>query len=78
MNEIVILIIGYAIGALSVSLAYAIHSSRKFGEYEDELQRLRATRYLLKDEIIRMEKNYKPTKPVPRKFRKRPKPVGKA
>ena len=36
MNEIVILIIGYAIGAISVSLAYAIRESRKFGEYEDE------------------------------------------
>jgi len=76
MNEIVILIIGYAIGALSVSIAYVFQSSKKSGEYEDEIQRLRATRQLLKEEIFKMEKNYKPTKPTPRKFRKKPKRGG--
>ena len=44
---------------------------------EDEIQRLRATRQILKEEIFRMEKNYKPRKPQPRKRRaKKPKSGG--
>ena len=54
--------------------------SRFFGhvfEMEDEIQRLRATRQILKEEIFRLEKNYKPTKPTPRKYRsKKPKSGG--
>ena len=36
----------------------------------DEIDRLRTTRQLLKEEIFRIEKNYKPRKPQPRKRRK--------
>ena len=78
MNELLTLFIGYAIGLLSMSVVHIMFTSKKYGEYEDEIQRLRTTRYLLKEEIFRLEKNYKPTKPTPRKFRKKPKPMGKA
>ena len=69
MNELLILFIGYGIGALSVTIAYVVQSSKKYGELEDEVQRLRSTRQILKEEIFRLEKNYKPTKPTPRKYR---------
>ena len=78
MNELLTLFIGYAIGLLSMSVVHIMFTSKKYGEYEDEIQRLRTTRYLLKEEIFRLEKNYKPTKPTQRKFRKKPKPMGKA
>ena len=71
MNELLILVIGYGIGALSVTIAYVVQSSRKQDEFEDEIHRLRVTRQILKEEIFRLEKNYKPTKPTPRKYRKR-------
>jgi cell division protein FtsB len=70
MNELLILVIGYGIGALSVTIAYVVQSSRKQDELEDEIHRLRVTRQMLKEEIFRLEKNYKPTKPTPRKYRK--------
>ena len=71
MNELLILVIGYGIGALSVTIAYVVRSSQKQDELEDEIHRLRVTRQILKEEIFRLEKNYKPTKPTPRKYRKR-------
>lgn len=78
MNDILIFIIGVLIGSSFGIMSYAFLTLRKYGEMEDEIQRLRATRQILKEEIFRLERNYKPTKPTPRKFRKRPKPVGKA
>tara|TARA_B100000287_G_C20447060_1_gene707948 strand:+ start:283 stop:519 length:237 start_codon:yes stop_codon:yes gene_type:complete len=77
MDNILIFIIGVLIGSSFGIMSYAFLTLRKFGEMEDEIQRLRATRQILKEEIFRLEKNYKPTKPTPRKFRKKPKPVGK-
>ena len=71
MNELLILFIGYGIGALSVTIAYVVRSSQKQDELEDEIRRLRVTRQMLKEEIFRLEKNYKPTKPTPRKYRKK-------
>ncbi len=78
MSNILILLIGVFVGTSFGIISYAFLTLRKYGEMEDEIQRLRATRQILKEEIFRLEKNYKPTKPTPRKFRKKPKPVGKA
>ena len=78
MSNILILLIGVFVGTSFGIMSYAFLTLRKYGEMEDEIQRLRATRQILKEEIFRLEKNYKPTKPTPRKFRKKPKPVGKA
>ena len=78
MNDILIFIIGVLIGSSFGIMSYAFLTLRKYGEMEDEIQRLRATRQILKEEIFRLERNYKPTKPTPRKFRKRPKPVAKS
>ena len=77
MNELLILFIGYGIGALSVTIAYVVRSSQKQDELEDEIRRLRVTRQMLKEEIFRLEKNYKPTKPTPRKYRINPDDRGK-
>ena len=78
MSDVLIFIIGLLLGSSFGIMSYAFLTLRKYGEMEDEIQRLRATRQILKEEIFRLEKNYKPTKPTPRKFRKKPKPVGKA
>ena len=78
MSNILILLIGIFVGTSFGIMSYAFLTLRKYGEMDDEIQRLRATRQILKEEIFRLEKNYKPTKPTPRKFRKKPKPVGKA
>ena len=77
MNDILIFIIGVLIGSSFGIMSYAFLTLRKYGEMEDEIQRLRATRQILKEEIFRMEKNYKPRKPQPRKRRaKKPKSGG--
>ena len=78
MNDILIFIIGVLIGSSFGIMSYAFLTLRKYGEMEDEIQRLRATRQILKEEIFRLEKNYKPTKPTPRKYRKKPKPIAKS
>ena len=78
MSDVLIFIIGLLLGSSFGIMSYAFLTLRKYGEMDDEIQRLRATRQILKEEIFRLEKNYKPTKPTPRKFRKKPKPVGKA
>jgi len=78
MSDSLIMFIGFAIGVTTSSIAYLIYAMKKFNDFEDEIQRLRTTRQILKEEIFRLEKNYKPTKPTPRKFRKKPKPMGKA
>ena len=77
MNNILILLIGVFLGTSFGILSYAFLSFRRYGEMEDEIQRLRATRLILKEEIFRLERNYKPTKPTPRKYRsKKPKSGG--
>jgi len=78
MSDSLIMFIGFAIGVTTSSIAYLIYAMKKFNVFEDEIQRLRTTRQILKEEIFRLEKNYKPSKPTPRKFRKKPKPMGKA
>ena len=77
MDNILILLIGVFLGTSFGILSYAFLTLRKYGEMEDEIQRLRATRQILKEEIFRLEKNYKPTKQTPRKYRsKKPKSGG--
>ena len=79
MDNILILLIGVFLGTSFGLLSYAFLTLRKYGEMEDEIQRLRATRQILKEEIFRLERNYKPTKPTPRKYRsKKPRSGGKA
>lgn len=60
------LVIGSCLGILTLALVSA-------GKTEDlyrDNERLRQTRQLLKEEIFRIEKNYKPRKPQPRKRRR--------
>ena len=78
MSNILILLIGVFVGPSFGIISYAFLTIRKYGEMEDEIQRLRATRQILKEEIFRLEKNYKHTKPTPRKYRKKPKPIAKS
>ena len=79
MDNILILLIGVFLGTSFGLLSYAFLTLRKYGEMEDEIQRLRATRIILKEEIFRFERNYKPTKTTPRKYRsKKPRSGGKA
>jgi len=58
-------IIGVILGGLSMGLWTLQSAEAK----NDEIDRLRTTRHLLKEEIFRLEKNYKPRKPQPRKKR---------
>jgi cytochrome oxidase assembly protein ShyY1 len=60
-------IIGVILGGLSMGL----WTLQRAEEKNDEIDRLRTTRHLLKEEIFRLEKNYKPRKPQPRKNRKK-------
>ena len=62
------LFIGSAVGILSMSIV----SITRNRDNEDEIQRLRTTRQLLKEEIFRLEKNYKPRKPQQRHRRRKP------
>ena len=78
MNNMLVLLIGVLLGSSFGLMSYAFLTLRKYGEMEDEIQRLRATRQILKEEIFRLERNYKPTKPTPRKFRKKPKSIVKS
>jgi len=66
MNNILILLIGVFLGTSFGILSYAFLSFRRYGEMEDEIQRLRATRQILKEEIFRLENR---AKPKPRKKR---------
>tara|TARA_E500000331_G_C16613972_1_gene437081 strand:+ start:53 stop:301 length:249 start_codon:yes stop_codon:yes gene_type:complete len=60
------LLIGSALGILGLALI----SAGKTEELHRDNERLRQTRQLLKEEIFRIEKNYKPRKPQPRRRRK--------
>ena len=56
-------IIGVILGGLSMGL----WTLQRAEEKNDEIDRLRTTRQLLKEEIFRLEKDYKPRKPLPRR-----------
>ena len=71
MSNYIILLIGVLIGSSLGILSFALISAGKFEDLRREIDDLRTTRYLLKEEIFRMEKNYKPSKPTPRKYRKK-------
>ena len=60
------LIIGGSLGILVLALL----SAGKTEELYRDNERLRQTRQLLKEEIFRIDKNYKPRKPQPRKRRR--------
>ena len=53
MSNILILLIGVFVGTSFGIISYAFLTLRKYGEMEDEIQRLRATRQILKEEIFR-------------------------
>ena len=57
MSNILILLIGVFVGTSFGIISYAFLTLRKYGEMEDEIQRLRATRQILKEQIFRLEKN---------------------
>ena len=60
------LLIGSCLGVLTLALV----SAGKTEELYRDNERLRQTRQLLKEEIFRIGKNYKPRKPQPRKRRR--------
>ena len=61
---------GLFIGSCLGVLTFALISAGKSEELMRDNERLRQTRQLLKEEIFRIEKNYKPRKPQPRKRRR--------
>ena len=69
MSNYIILLIGVLIGSSLGRLSFALISAGKFADLRREIEDLRVTRFLLKEENFRMEKNYKPSKPTPRKNR---------
>ena len=71
MSNYIILLIGVLIGSSLGILSFALISAGKLADLRREIEDLRVTRFLLKEEIFRMEKNYKPSKPTPRKYRKK-------
>ena len=67
------LVIGGCLGVLILALV----SAGKHDDLQRDNDRLRQTRQLLKEEIFRLGKQYKPRKPQPRKRRaKKPKSGG--
>ena len=63
-------ICGLFIGSSLGILGLALLSAGKTEDLYSDNERLRQTRQLLKEEIFRLEKNYKPRKPQPRKRRR--------
>ena len=61
---------GFFIGSCLGILTLALVSAGKTEDLMSDNERLRQTRQLLKEEIFRIEKNYKPRKPQPRKRRR--------
>jgi len=61
---------GLFIGSTLGILLLALVSAGKNEDLQRDNERLRQTRQLLKEEIFRIEKNYKPRKPQPRKRRR--------
>ena len=73
MNDWILFSIGILIGSIGGVMASALLSARKFGDMSAEIQDLRHTRKLLKDEIIRLGQRSKPKprKPRPKSKRKK-------
>ena len=67
MNEWILFTIGMLIGSISGVMIMAILSARKYSNMESEIQDLRTQRILLKEELIKKQ----PSKPKPRKYRKK-------
>ena len=61
---------GTIIGVILGGLAMGLFTLKAAEDKNDEIDRFRTTRKLLKEEIFRIEKNYKPRNPQPRKRRK--------
>ena len=67
------IIIGSCLGLLCLGLVSINRDTRlrdRIWEQEDRIKELETTRQLLKGEIFRISKNYKPRKPQPRKRRR--------
>ena len=62
-------LLGVFIGSIGGILIISLLTSSKTEDLHMEIQDLRTQRQLLKEEIFRLEKNYKPRKPQPRKKR---------
>ena len=66
MNDWILFSIGILIGSIGGVMTTALLSASKFGDLNAEIQDLRHTRKLLKDEILRLGQR---SKPKPRKSR---------
>tara|TARA_B100000745_G_scaffold288947_1_gene226743 strand:- start:855 stop:1076 length:222 start_codon:yes stop_codon:yes gene_type:complete len=73
MSNYIILLIGVLIGSSLGILSFALISAGKFADLWREIEDLRATRILLKEEIIKLDNMTKARKPTPRKYRKKQK-----
>ncbi len=66
MNDWILFSIGILVGGIGGVMTTALLSASKFGDMSAEIQDLRHTRKLLKEEIIRLGQR---SKPKPRKSR---------
>ena len=69
------LFLGSIVAILSLGLVSINRDTRlrdTIWENEDRIKELETTRQLLKEEIFRLSKNYKPRKPQPRHRRRKP------
>ena len=73
MNEWILFTIGILIGSIGGVMLTALLSAGKFGDMGAEIQDLRYTRKLLKEEILRLGKRSKPKPRKPRPKTKRKK-----
>ena len=67
------MVIGSCLGILTLGFVSINRDTRlrdRIWEKEDRIKELETTRELLKGEIFRISKNYKPRKPQPRKRRR--------
>jgi hypothetical protein len=73
MDNYIILLIGVLIGSSFGILTFALISAGKFDDLRREIEDLRVTRFLLKEEIFKLDKMTRARKPTPRKYRKKQK-----
>ncbi len=73
MNEWILFTIGILIGSIGGVMLTALLSASKVGDMSAEIQDLRHTRKLLKEEILRLGKRSKPKPRKPRPKTKRKK-----
>jgi len=73
MNEWILFTIGIFIGGMVGVMAIALVSAGKTADLYREIEDLRTTRILLKEEIFKLDKMTKARKPTPRKYRKKQK-----